>query len=151
MNPKGHNSDEEIKGRRKSFSSKRKGSKYNSVRNGRSKRNHELARIGPGGFVEALDGNPATGAKLAFVNHVGSFLTVLRHDFFRREPIRGHFQLLKAVLSKARQAHINCQYLCTGSFYMDIKECKGQSKCISRRMNKQQSIRHLFQSQPQNF
>lgn len=103
MNPKRNNSDEEIKGRRKSFSSKRKGLKYNSVRNGRSKRNHELARIGPGGFVEALDGNPATGAKLAFVNHVGSFLTVLRHDFFRREPIRGHFQLLKAVLGKARQ------------------------------------------------
>lgn len=103
MNPKRNYSDEEIKGGRKSFTSRRKGLKYNSVRTGRSKRNHELARIGPGGFVEALDRNPATSAKLAFVNHIGSFLTVLRHDVFRRENIRGHFQLLKAVLSKARQ------------------------------------------------
>ena len=52
------------------------------------KSNHELARIGPGGLVEAFDGNPATGVvEPASVNHVGSFLSVLRHNVFGGEAI----------------------------------------------------------------
>lgn len=56
------------------------------------KSNHELARIGPGGLVEAFDGNTATSVvEPASVNNVGSFLSVLRHNVFGREAIGCYF------------------------------------------------------------
>jgi hypothetical protein len=46
----------------------------------------ELARVGPGRAVEALDGDAALGMELPLVYHIGSLLTLLRHDVLHRKP-----------------------------------------------------------------
>lgn len=45
----------------------------------------ELAWVGPGRAVEALDGD-ALGIELPLVHHIGSLLTLLRHDVLHRKP-----------------------------------------------------------------
>ena len=62
----------------------------------------ELARIGPGQLVEALNGDPNAVIKLSFVNNVRSFETVLRDYVIWRESTRGSFQLLVAELGETR-------------------------------------------------
>lgn len=62
--------------------------------------NHELASIRPSRAVEALDGDRVAIAvvKDAFVDHIRSFLSVLRYYILRQEPRRGGPQLVQAEL-----------------------------------------------------
>lgn len=61
----------------------------------------ELAIVGPGEAVEALDGDPTAVVELALVDDVGSLQTVLGHDVVGREAARGCLQLVEAVLGEA--------------------------------------------------
>lgn len=64
----------------------------------------ELARIGPGQLVEALDSDPtvAVVVELALVHNVGGFLAVLGDYVVGGEAGRGGFELVEAELGKAR-------------------------------------------------
>lgn len=61
----------------------------------------ELAIVGPGEAVEALDGDPAAAVELALVDDVGSLEAVLGDDVVGGEAARGGLQLVEAVLSEA--------------------------------------------------
>ena len=63
----------------------------------------KLARIGPSRSVEPLDGDPTAVFESPFVDHIGSFLSVLGDHVLRREPWRGSFQLVQAELDEPRK------------------------------------------------
>lgn len=63
----------------------------------------ELAGVGPGGLVEALDSDdPVAGGQEPAVYNVGRLLAMLGDDVVRGEPPRGRPQLLEPVLAKHR-------------------------------------------------
>lgn len=61
----------------------------------------ELAIVGPGEAVEALDGDRAAGVELALVDDVGGLEAVLGDDVVGGEPPGGGLQLVEAVLGEA--------------------------------------------------
>lgn len=65
--------------------------------------NQELAWVGPGGAVEALDGNPALGVELALIDDVGRLVAVFGDDILGGEAGGGEAQLLEGELLEGRQ------------------------------------------------
>ena len=63
----------------------------------------ELARVGPGVAVEALDGDPVLGVDLALVDDVGRLVAALRDDVLGGEARGGEAQLLEGELLEWRE------------------------------------------------
>lgn len=70
---------------------------------GGERTNQELARVGPGRLVEALDGHPPAAVEDAAVDDVGRLLAVLRHDAVGGEPAGRRPELLQPELREARR------------------------------------------------
>jgi hypothetical protein len=67
------------------------------------KTHQELARVGPGVAVEALDGDRALGVELAPVDDVGRLVAALRDDVLGGEARGGEAQLLEGELLERRE------------------------------------------------
>lgn len=86
--------------RKKRENKERKGKK----KNGKGT-DEELARVGPGELVEALDGDGAVAVEeVAAVDDVGGLLAVLRDDVVWGEAIGCRPKLLQPELGKPRHA-----------------------------------------------
>jgi len=75
---------------------------------------YELARIGPGRLVEALNGDQAFVFELSSIHNIGSFLSVLRDNVLGRESSSSNSELIQAELAEPRQCvlAISSPFLC---------------------------------------
>ena len=64
---------------------------------------HELARVGPGGAFESLDGDRALGVEPALVDDVGRLVAALGDDVLCGEARGGEAQLLEGELLEWRE------------------------------------------------